>query len=281
MRAVALAAVAIVTLSLCAEAQGPHAAHQAAAMRQAHRGDAPVANASARAPAQQVVSEWVTYGKVGGRELKGYLARPATAKPNTPAVLVVHEWWGINDNVKMMTDRIAGEGYVALAVDLMKGVVTADPAVAEKLYIAGMEDVSGGEANLDAALKYLNGRGSKKIGTIGWCFGGHWSLRAGLVGGDRVHATVMYYGQPITDPKELARLRSPLLGHFGVMDQGIPVDTVRTMETALKRSGGTVKIEVHHADHGFANPSGKVYNLPAAEAAWASTVAFWRKQLGE
>ncbi len=281
MRAVVLVAITGITISHGAAAQDPHAAHQAAAMRQAHRGDLPVPNGSAKAPVQQVVSEWVTYGSAGGRELRGYLARPAAAKPGAPAVLVVHEWWGINDNVKMMTDRIAGEGFVALAVDLMKGVVTADAAVAEKLYIAGMEDVAGGEANIDAAIKYLNGRGSRKIGTIGWCFGGHWSLRAGLVGGDRVHATVMYYGQPITDAKELGRLRSPLLGHFGIKDQGIPVDSVRKMERALKRAGKEVTIEIHNADHGFGNPSGKKYDSAAADAAWTSTVGFWRKQLGE
>jgi carboxymethylenebutenolidase len=273
-----------VLLSLASAAPVAAQSHQhdyAAEMRRAHAGDAPVASPAARtAPAQPVITEEVTYGTVDGKPVKGFLARPAKDAKNLPGVVVVHEWWGLNDNIRDMTKRLAGEGYTALAVDLFGGKVATTPDSAMKLYQAAMEHIPSGERNVGAAVAYLKQRGATKIGSVGWCFGGHWSLRTGLVGGKDVHAVVVYYGPPITDRKELARLQAPLLGLYGGKDPNIPVDSVRAMERQLKALGKTVEIKIYpEASHAFANPSGQAYDPAAANDAWKRTVAFFQAHL--
>lgn len=275
---------AALLLSLAAALPAAAQSHQhdyAAEMRVAHAGDRPVASPIARvAPAAPVVTEEVSYGgTVAGKPVKGFLARPAKGGKNLPAVVVVHEWWGLNDNIRDMTKRLAGEGYLALAVDLF-GRTAATPDSAMMLYQTAMQDVSGGERNLAAAVAYLKRQAASRIGSVGWCFGGHWSLRTGLVGGKDVEAVVMYYGPPITDPKGLARLRASVLGLYGGKDQGIPVDSVRAMERAMKSLGRSVEIKVYDdASHAFANPSGKAYNAADAEDAWQRTLAFLQAHL--
>jgi carboxymethylenebutenolidase len=219
------------------------------------------------------------YGMVDGKMLHGYLAKPATAASNAPAIIVVHEWWGLNANIKAVADRYAGEGYVVLAVDLF-GRVATTPDTAMVLYQTAMKNVPAGEKNLAAAVAYLKTQGATKIGSVGFCFGGHWSLRTGLVGGRDINAVVMYYGAPITDPAQLTRLSAPVLGLYGGLDRGIPVDSVRAMERTLKAAGRTVSINVYaDANHAFANPSGQAYNAAAATDAWAKSLAFFKANL--
>lgn len=269
------------TAPLALGAQQARPADYADAMLREHQHDTQAASPAARVqPAADVTTEEVTYGTADGKSFKGFLARPAKAAKNAPGIVVVHEWWGLNDNVKAMAKRLAGEGYVALAVDLMGGVVATKPEEAMGLYRAAMADVAGGEKNVGAAIAYLKQQGATKIGTIGWCFGGHWSLRTGLVGGKEVQAVVMYYGAPINDPAQLSRLKAPLLGLFGGLDKGIPVDSVRAMESKLKAAGQSVAIHVYaDANHAFANPTGQAYNAAAAEDAWTKTLAFYKAHL--
>lgn len=252
----------------------------ATAMHAAHGKERPTATPMASiAPRAAVVGSEVTYGTIDGRPLKGYMARPATGGRNAPAIIVVHEWWGLNDNIKSVVDRYAGEGYVVLAVDLF-GRVATTPDTAMVLYQTAMKNVPAGEKNLAAAVSYLKAQGATKIGSVGYCFGGHWSLRTGLVGGRDINAVVMYYGAPITEAAQLSRLNAPVLGLFGGLDRGIPVDSVRAMERALKGSGKTVTINVYaDANHGFSNPSGQAYNAAAATDAWEKSLAFFRAQL--
>lgn len=118
------------------------------------------------------------------------------------------------------------------------------------------------------------------IGVVGWCFGGGWSLQTALALGDGIDATVIYYGRLVTDPAELEPLTSPVLGIFGSLDQGIPVETVREFESALDSLGKEATIHVYEgADHAFANPSGTRYNAEAAEDAWEKTMAFFAQNL--
>lgn len=263
-------------------AQAPRATQPdyAAAMQHAHGAETPVATPVATtAPRMAVIGGTVMYGMVNGKMVHGYLSRPANAARGGPAIIVVHEWWGLNDNIKAVTDRYAGEGYTVLAVDLF-GRVATTPDTAMVLYQTAMKDVPAGEANLAAAIAYLKGQGATKIGSVGYCFGGHWSLRTGLVGGADLKAVVMYYGAPITDRTQLARLRAPVLGLFGGLDKGIPVDSVRAMETQMKSMGRPVTINVYaDANHAFANPSGQAYNAAAATDAWEKTLAFFRTNL--
>lgn len=269
---------------LLATATAPLAAQQVAStdyadrMHAVHEHDAPVPSGAARPPRADVVSDTVTYWTVDGKPVQGFRSRPKNAKKDAPAIVVVHEWWGLNDNIRAATARLAGEGYVALAVDLF-GTVATSPDSAARLYRYVSEHPDPARANLAAAIDYLIAQGAKKIGTIGWCFGGHWSLQAGLVGGSKVQAVVMYYGQPITDPAQLQQLQAPLLGLFGSQDSGIPADSVKAMAAALDKLGKVERLQFFDAGHGFANPTGKNYNAVAAEAAWKATTQFFAHYL--
>ena len=249
-------------------------------MAHEHGRETPIASPAARiAPRAAVAGADVVYGTVDGKTLHGYLSRPANATKGGPAIIVVHEWWGLNANIKAVTDRYAGEGYTVLAVDMF-GRVATTPDTAMVLYQTAMKDVAGGEKNLAAAIAYLKAQGVSSIGSVGYCFGGHWSLRTGLVGGGDLKAVVIYYGAPITEPTQLARLSAPVLGFYGGLDKGIPIDSVRAMETVMKGAGRSVAVNVYaDANHGFANPTGQAYNAAAATDAWAKSLTFFRANL--
>lgn len=254
----------------------------AESMAEEHADDAPVSNeASETAPASDVTTEEVMYATVDGTEVSGYLARPADAEGPLPGLIVIHEWWGLNDNIRSMTERLAGEGYVALAVDLYGGQTASDPDGAQSLMQAAMEDVPAAEENLRQAYAYLEGEAqATSIGTIGWCFGGGWSLNTALLLPDQIDATVIYYGRVPSEEEQLAPLEMPILGHFGGEDQGIPVDSVRAFEEALDSLGKDAEIHIYEgAGHAFANPSGTNYQPDAAADAWERTVAFLAEHL--
>ena len=252
---------------------------EASRMHALHRHDVPVPSGAARSPRADVVSDTVVYGTVDGKQLTGFRSRPKNGKKDAPAIVVVHEWWGLNDNIRAASEQLAGEGYVALAVDLYGGKVATTPDSATSLMRAAGGNVESNRANLAAAIDYLRSQGAKKVGTIGWCFGGRWSLEAGLVGGSKVQAVVMYYGSPITDPAQLQQLKAPLLGLFGSQDSGIPVDSVKAMAAVLDKLGKNETVEFFDAGHGFANPSGRNYNAAAAESAWKRTTEFYAHYL--
>ncbi|HVT60755.1 MAG TPA: dienelactone hydrolase family protein [Thermoanaerobaculia bacterium] len=246
-----------------------------------HRHDSPAASPAATTePAQPVSGSEVTYGTQGGKPLRGYLAHPNSAKNEMPAIVVIHEWWGLNDNIRAMARRLAGEGYAALAVELYGGATADNPDAAMKLMNTAMQNKAAAEENLRLAVQHLKQHGATRIGVIGWCFGGGWSLATALAFPDDIAAAVMYYGRPIADRDQLGRLRAPLLGFFGADDKSIPVAGVHEMESALKQLGKNVEIQVYEgAGHAFANPSGTNYRAAAADDAWKRTVAFFKEKL--
>ncbi len=271
-----VSAVIVVLAGACGTAPDEQRQH-AERMAQEHAHDAPVANpASQTAPAAEVETSDVQYATVDGRPVAGYLARPRAAEGPLPGLIVIHEWWGLNDNIRAMTRRLAGEGYLALAVDLYGGQAAADRDAAYSLMTATNEHPAAAEDNLRQAYAYLADQlGAPAVGSIGWCFGGGWSLGTALLLPDRLDAAVIYYGHLVTDPQRLATLDMPILGLFGEQDQGIPLESVRAFEGALRELGKNAKIVVFPgADHAFANPSGRNYQPEAAEKAWLETVAF-------
>ncbi|MFO0605670.1 MAG: dienelactone hydrolase family protein [Polyangiales bacterium] len=277
----ALALTALLSTFGCATSRaGADDAHTAAMARE-HANDSARANASAQEPRQPVTAEDVAYGELDGAPLRGYLARPAASSGPLPALVVIHEWWGLNDNVRMMTRRLAGEGYLALAVDLYGGQSASTPEAARALMQSATAAPERGVANLRAAATFLrDGRHAPRMGVVGWCFGGGWSLQAALALPAQVDAAVMYYGRVEADPARLAALDAPLLGLFGGADTGIPVEGVRQMESALRGLGRDVTIQVYEgAGHAFANPSGERYQPAAADDAWRRTVDFFARHL--
>jgi carboxymethylenebutenolidase len=247
-------------------------------MMDEHKDDAPVKNAaSALNQSDEVTGEQVTYATVNGTEVTGYLAKPQEGE-NHPGIIVIHEWWGLNDNIRMMTDKLAEEGYTALAVDLYYGKVADSPDSAQ--VYAGSVNQQEAISNLTQAYNYLSEQGAKKVGTIGWCFGGGWSLQTALAHPEKIDATVIYYGRLVTDAQELKKLEMPVLGIFGGKDQGIPPKTVKEFESTLNEVGVANTIHIYEdAGHAFANPSGTRYVREAAEDAWQKTVAFLAEHL--
>ena len=224
----------------------------------------------------------MNYAKVGDKTIKGYLARSPQTKANAPAVLVFHEWWGLNDNIQKMTEKLAAEGYTALAVDLYEGQVADNPEDAMTLMKKASQNQKNFNSNVEQAYDYLKAKTKAgKIGTIGWCFGGTNSLNAALLLPQKIDATVIYYGAGIEcDRDKLKVLEMPILGIFGELDKSISVAKVKQFEQTLKSLGKSVEIDIYpNADHAFANPSGTRYNATAAEDAWKKTIAFLKKNL--
>jgi carboxymethylenebutenolidase len=133
--------------------------------------------------------------------------------------------------------------------------------------------------NLKQAYAYLSD-GGQKVGTIGWCFGGGWSLATALALPEDVDATVIYYGRLVTEKAELEKLRMPILGIFGAEDEGIPLESVKAFESALKELGKNASVHIYEgADHAFANPSGQNYQAEPAKDAWQKALAFFAENL--
>ncbi|MEM1055987.1 MAG: dienelactone hydrolase family protein [Bacteroidota bacterium] len=251
-------------------------------MREQHDGETPdPSGATAGATDLDVVTEEVEYATVDGQAATGILARPAEADGPLPAVIVIHEWWGLNDNIRDMARRIANEGYLALAVDLYGGEVADTPDAAQSLMQAAMGQEDALTDNLRQAYAYLAEREqAPAVGSVGWCFGGMWSLRTALALPSDLDAAVIYYGRPVTEADQLAALEVPVLGLFGEADGSIPMFTVREFETALTEAGVENEIVSYEgAAHAFANPSGQRYDAAAAEDAWTRTTAFFAEHL--
>jgi carboxymethylenebutenolidase len=254
-------------------------------MAEQHAGEEPVpafAGNDERYREVEVATEEVEYATVDGRAITGYLAMPegAEERPDAalPGLIVIHEWWGLNDNVETMARLFAHHGYVALAVDLY-GERAESPERARELM--GEVDEAQAEENLRQAYRYLvEEHNAPRVGVVGWCFGGGWSLRTALALPEEIDATVVYYGRLIEDRDRLATLDMPILGIFGAEDQGIPVAGVRRFESTLEDLGKDVEIQVYEgAGHAFANPSGERYQPEAARDAWQRTLEFLESHL--
>jgi len=206
------------------------------------------------------------------------VTRPAGVE-GAPGVIVIQEWWGLNDNIETMARMFAHQGYAALAVDLYGGQ-SADSAQRARELMSAVDETAAKD-NLRQAYGYLKDElGAPRIGVIGWCFGGGWSLQTALLLPGELDAAVIYYGRLETDESVLAKLDTPILGIFGAEDQGIPVATVRQFEAALKKLGKPASIHVYEgANHAFANPSGERYQPQAARDAWQKTTAFFAEHL--
>ena len=203
-----------------------------------------------------------------------YLSRPKGGNP-IGAVLVIHEWWGLNDNVKHWADRLASDGYVALAVDLYEGTIatTRDEAMAA---MRGVE-AEAATAKLVAAHAWLrDGDGpvaAERTACIGWCFGGGWSLNLAIAEPE-LDAAIVYYGRLVTDAETLGAIEAPILGVFGEQDRGIPPSAVEAFESAMGEAGKDVTVRMYDAEHAFANPSSARYDAEHAAAAWQESRAF-------
>jgi len=284
--ALALILSLALTAAACAQSKPQEAAaveDTSAAMAHQHAHDSPTPSpAVGRAGGgQEVVTRTVEYATIGGKPVQGALAQPNGAAKGGPAIILVHEWWGLNDNVRDLARQFASHGYTALAVDLYGGKSAQSPDAAQALMKEAMAHREAAEDNLRQAYAFLHDKeGAGKVGVVGWCFGGGWSLQTGLLLPEEIDAVVMYYGFPESDKAKLARLKAPLLGLFGADDQGIKAEMVRQFEATLKELGKDAVIRIFPgAGHAFANPSGGSYVKAAADEAWQLTLDFFAKHL--
>jgi len=233
--------------------------------------------------AADVETKEVTF-KSGEDEVKGFLAMPKGKGPY-PGIVVIQEWWGLNDWMKDQAKRIAAEGYVALAPDLYRGKVADNPNLAGQLMRGLPRDRA--MRDLKGALDYLAGVeqvDKNKLGSIGWCMGGGYSLELAL-DDPRVTACVVCYGAPVTEKERLKKLKAEVLGIYGAKDKGIPVTAVRTFEKEMKELGQPGRVHIFpDAGHGFMRPGNGPMANPAyreadAREAWQEIDEFLAKRL--
>jgi carboxymethylenebutenolidase len=272
--ALGLACVALAHICACGGSEAP--AHDASDARSAT--DAPPAKGEATAYKGKGTS--VTFPGSAGTAT-GYLALPDGAGQKRPALIVIQEWWGLNDWIQLKTDQFAEKGYVALAVDLYRGKSTGDPKVAHELMRGLPEDRA--LADLKGAFDYLAARPDvepTKIGAIGWCMGGGYSLTLAATE-PRLAAAVINYGRLITDQGAIGKVHGSILGNFAGDDRGIPVDDVKQFEASLKAAGKDADIKIYEGKgHAFINPNNKDgYDAAAAADAERRIDAFFEGKL--
>lgn len=212
-----------------------------------------------------------------GQPVTAFLAMPETTP--APAVMLIHEWWGLNDQIKAVAADFASQGYMALAIDLMGGEVASDPDSARALIGKVGDDPQTAIETCALWTDFLKTHesGTGRVGTCGWCFGGGWSLNASLA--SPVDATVVYYGRVNKTAEELAPLAGPVLGHFATEDKFINKPMVDGFVSAMAEAGKSLTVYWYEADHAFANPTGTRYDQEDAALAWERTTGFLAQNL--
>jgi carboxymethylenebutenolidase len=224
-------------------------------------------------------SKNVSY-KSGDETVQAVLYTPEGKGP-FPGVVIIHEWWGLNDWVKEQGAKISDLGYVTLAIDLYRGKVATTPEEAHEIMRGVPEDRA--KRDLHAAVEFLKSQpnvSKDRLGAIGWCMGGGYALDVALQE-PTLKADVINYGHLATDPESIAKINASVLGFFGAQDRGISVDDVKKFEQALKQQGKKAEIIIYpDAGHGFENPNNKDgYRAADAADAWQRTVKFFAATL--
>ena len=224
-------------------------------------------------------SKPVSY-RSGDETVQGVLYTPPGKGP-FPALVVIHEWWGLNDWVKDQASKLADEGYVTLAIDLYRGKVATTPDMAHEIMRGVPEDRA--KRDLHAAFAFLKSQPTVKpdrIGSIGWCMGGGYSLDVALQE-PALAATVINYGHLATDTEALKKINAPILGLFGGQDHGITPDDVKKFGATMDQLGKKIDVKIYDdAGHAFENPNNKDgYRAADAADAWNRTVAFLAENL--
>lgn len=224
--------------------------------------------------------ETVTF-RSGTENVSAFLAKPDGPGP-FPAVIVLHEWWGLDAWIKDQARALAKEGYAALALDLYRGKVTTSQQEAHQLMMGTPIDRQ--TRDMKAAFAYLASRKDvvkTKIAALGFCMGGRNSFTLAIEE-PTLAAAVVYYGAPPTEPASIAKIKAPMLGNFGGDDEGPSPAQAKEFEAAAKKAGKTFDLKVYAgAPHAFANPNNpwKGYRKDAANDAWMRTTSFLRLYL--
>ncbi|MCH7904389.1 MAG: dienelactone hydrolase family protein [Armatimonadetes bacterium] len=222
----------------------------------------------------------VSYSATDGSKASGFWVKPSGE--DKACIIMVHEWWGLNDHIKETAEKLSAEtGYGVLAIDLYRGKVATDGGEANQ-YMNGVKEdqAQAVVAGAVKAVKHGELYEASAVGTVGYCFGGGWSHKTAIAGGEDVDACVVYYGMPDTRASSLKRLQAPVLMIWPTKDAWINASVVASFKSAMKAAGKQLTVESYDADHAFANPSSARYNEEAASDAWRKTIAFYKEHLG-
>jgi carboxymethylenebutenolidase len=228
------------------------------------------------------MSKTTSFERPDGQSVGGYLAEPAAA--GAPGIVVIQEWWGVNDQIRGVADRLAAAGYRALVPDLYRGQVALDANEAKHL----MDGLNFGDAagqDVRGAVQFLKGSGSTKVGVTGFCMGGALTLLAAC-NVPEADAAVVWYGYPPLEYVDAAKIGAPLMGHWATDDAAFDIAGVDALEGRLRAAGVGYEFFRYDCKHAFANETADAKNLPflkydpkAAELAWQRTMAFLGRHL--
>jgi carboxymethylenebutenolidase len=226
----------------------------------------------------------VTFKRPDGKELQGYLAEPA--QPNgAPAVVVIQEWWGLNDQIRGVADRLANAGYLALVPDLYRGKSTVEKEEAHHL-MTGLDFGDAATQDVRGAVQHLKTRAAK-VGCVGFCMGGALTLLA-AVNVPELDAAVTWYGCPPLEYIDATKIKIALQGHWATQDEFFPLAQVEGLAAKLKDAGVQFDFHQYLAHHAFGNEEavgpGRIaetqYDPVWAQQAWDRTFTFFARQLG-
>jgi carboxymethylenebutenolidase len=230
------------------------------------------------------MGKMISFKRPDGKSVDGYLAEPATGAA-APGIVVIQEWWGLNDQIKGVAEKLAAAGYRALVPDLYRGKLALEANEAEHL-MTGLDFGDAAGQDVRGAVQHLKASGSAKAGVTGFCIGGALTVLA-AVNVPEADAAVVWYGYPPLEYVDASRIRAPLLAHWATEDAAFPIGKVDELEAKLRAAG--VKFEFHRYDakHAFANETADSKNLPmlkydpvAAELAWRRSLEFFARNLG-
>ncbi len=229
------------------------------------------------------MGEMISFNRPDGQTSKAYLAEPAQGG-NAPGIVVIQEWWGLNDQIKGVAEKLAAAGYRVLVPDLYRGKLALEANEAEHM----MNELDFGDAagqDIRGAVQHLKASGSAKVGVTGFCMGGALTLLAAVFVPES-DANAVWYGYPPLDYVDAGKIKAPLLGHWGMRDQFFAIDGVDALEQKLKTANVGFEFYRYDAKHAFANEESDSKNLPplgynpeAAALAWQRTEAFFEKNL--
>jgi carboxymethylenebutenolidase len=219
---------------------------------------------------ENLLGKMMSFDAADGKQASAYFI--AAKKKSNKYLIVIQEWWGLNENIKMEADKYYTDlGDVnVIAVDMYDGKVAATPDSAMKLMRGA--DMGRMTAIMQGAIKYAGSKAS--IYSVGWCFGGMWSLQTAILAGPQAKGSVMYYGRPESNMEKLKSIQCDIIGFFGNLDQSPSPTMVNDFEKNMKEAGKNLSVNRYQAGHGFANPSNPSYNAAAKEDAYAKAIAF-------
>ena len=225
----------------------------------------------------------ITFTRPDGKDCSGFYIEPAAGR-QAPGVVIVQEWWGLNDQIKGVANRFAAGGYRALVPDLYRGQIGLDAKEAEHL-MTNLNFADAAGQDVAGAVQYLKSTGSKTVGVTGFCMGGALTLLSAVFAPE-LNAAVVWYGLPPLEYIDASKIKAPLMGHFAIDDAFFPIQQVDALEEKLKQAGVRYTFHRYQTQHAFANennvdsPLPIKYDATAAETAWRRTIEFFDAHLG-